>query len=227
MTDPHSLIDKHPGIWRANRHPSGRDRFETGHTPLDNALNGGISTSGLVRICSASAIGEVSVFSRVLQAHRQHKLVMFINAPGRLQGDWLTQRQLCCEQVFQLSTPNDQEALWAAEQCLKSASCHAVLLWCSAIHPKQARRLHVAATSNDALIFLYMPETAKHTALPVSLDLQLNPTEEGLCVRIKKQLGGWPVDDIRFAFSYVPTNAPISRIMETDNTDTGVLRTVS
>src|SRR5690606_36276985 len=62
-------------------------------------------------------------------------------------------------------------ALWAFEQCLRSAACAAVLGWPLQADPQALRRLQVAADSGDCLGFAF--RDAKHAANPSPAALRL------------------------------------------------------
>src|SRR5690606_33644414 len=47
----------------------------------------------------------------------------------------------------------ERDALWAAEQCLRSGSCAAVLCWPQRINARGMRRLHLPAATGESLAF--------------------------------------------------------------------------
>ncbi|GGW85261.1 translesion DNA synthesis-associated protein ImuA [Alteromonas halophila] len=208
-----SLIDNHPHIWRAGQRQASQLRLSTQHPALDEALSGGLIADGAVRIVSQTGIGELSMLTSVLAQFREHKLCVFINPPGILQPAWLASASIQSERVYQVAPTDNDAALWAAEQCLKSSACHCVLVWSHSISPKQARRLQVAASHNNALVVLYMPPRCRRVSLPVSQDLSLQPAQGGLSVNIIKQAQGWPVEDVFVSLAHVPDNQPITRAM--------------
>ena len=56
--------------------------------------------------------------------------------------------------------PNSvKEALWAAEQCLKSGACSAVLFWCQSLEVHQVRRFQVAAEAGSCVHFFLIGQT--------------------------------------------------------------------
>lgn len=231
-----SVLNKHPHIWRARDQKQSETKFSLGFACLDKALNGGVASTGLVRISSLTGVGELSLFKQVICQHRTHKLVVFINPPGLLQSPWLENLGLKAQQVLVVKTSAEQESLWAAEQCLKSTACHCVVLWSNAINQKEARRLQVAATHNDALCLLYTPpqqqapslnysKTSLHgglqtstpsqndSSLPITLDIALLGTPHALSVNIRKQRHGWPKDNIVISHRWTPDNHAIKWAM--------------
>ncbi|MGB0568252.1 MAG: recombinase RecA, partial [Alteromonas macleodii] len=81
-----SVLNNHPHIWRARDQRQSETKFSLGFPRLDKALNGGVASTGLVRISSLTGMGELSLFKQVICQHRTHKLVVFINPPGLLQS---------------------------------------------------------------------------------------------------------------------------------------------
>jgi hypothetical protein len=72
-----------------------------------------------------------------------------------------------------------KDALWAAEQCLRSGSCGAVLCWPVHADDKALRRLQVAAESGQTLAFACRPQAAAVNASPAALRLiiELRPPQ--------------------------------------------------
>jgi protein ImuA len=86
------------------------------------------------------------------------------------------------------------EALWAAEQAIKSRV--AVLTWLPEARPEQIRRLQVSALSSDAPAFLMRPERASQQSSAAPLRLAVKPGEGwALDVHLLKRRGpaheGW------------------------------------
>lgn len=245
-----SVLNNHPHIWRAREQKQSETKFSLGFPRLDKALNGGVASTGLVRISSLTGVGELSLFKRVICQHRTHKLVVFINPPGLLQSPWLENLGLKSQQVLVVKTRTEQESLWAAEQCLKSTACHCVVLWNNTITPKEARRLQVAATHNDALCLLYTPppqlasqssypEASRNSdlqgsmskqsdnSLPITLDISLQGKAHAVSVNIRKQRHGWPIDNIVISHTWTPDNHAIKWAMAHNTLSKQALHSVS
>lgn len=231
MSKSLSELNNHPHIWRAREQGQNETKFSFGFTPLDNALNGGVASTGLVRVSSLIGIGELSLFKRVLCRQRTHKMVVFINPPGLLQTPWLENLGLKSTQVLVVNTTSSQESLWAAEQCLKSSACHCVILWHNTITAKAARRLQVAATHNDALCLLYSTPVSnwcnEAQSLPIVLDLALQMQQHHLSIRVHKQRHGWPVDNITLSYNWTPDNHAIKWAMQRNKLTDHALHSVS
>ncbi|MBK9495086.1 MAG: hypothetical protein BWZ07_00760 [Alphaproteobacteria bacterium ADurb.BinA280] len=90
---------------------------------------------------------------------------------------------------------SDRQALWAAEQCLRSGACRAVVCWPQWADDRALRRLQVAAESGQCPGFLFRSIQAAHNPSPAALRLQLHvrPAE----VQVLKCRGGWAGQRLR------------------------------
>jgi protein ImuA len=93
-----------------------------------------------------------------------------------------------------VSAATPAQALWAAEQAIKSRV--AVLAWLPEARPEQIRRLQVNALSSDAPAFLVRPERAGQQSSAAPLRLVVQPGDGwGLNVHLLKRRGpaheGW------------------------------------
>ncbi|WP_414829192.1 recombinase RecA [Alteromonas sp. H39] len=211
MAESLTSLEKHPLIWRGNQTPSALSRLSTGHAILDKHLLGGLPCAGLVRVQATVGVGELSLLKGALLSGRRHKLRVFINAPGDVHAPWLHHGGFDDIQTLQITPANDEEALWSAEQCLKSGVCHSVILWISRLHSRQARRLQIAASDNDCLCLIYQHSHIV-SGLPILLDLKVRPHKQGLCVDIIKIQGGKPVDNLILPLKHTPDNSVILRL---------------
>lgn len=85
----------------------------------------------------------------------------------------------------------ERQALWAAEQCLRSGSCAAVLCWSRTGDDRALRRLQVAADTGRAVGFLFrdrkFADNPSPAALRVEVAAQPTPT-----LRVRKCRGAHP-----------------------------------
>jgi hypothetical protein len=93
--------------------------------------------------------------------------------------------------VLLVHARDDDEALWAAEQALGSASCEIVLAWADRAADRQLRRLQLAAEAHGLPGILFRPPaTARHPS-PAMLRLQLSAGPDAR-LEIIKSRGGRP-----------------------------------
>ncbi|MNP10752.1 SOS cell division inhibitor [compost metagenome] len=81
-----------------------------------------------------------------------------------------------------------RDALWAAEQCLRSGSCGAVLCWPRQADDRALRRLQVAAETGQTLAFAHRPLREAVNPSPAALRLALEARPRQL--RVLKCRGG-------------------------------------
>lgn len=81
-----------------------------------------------------------------------------------------------------------RDALWAAEQCLRSGSCGAVLCWPQQADDRALRRLQVAAETGQTLAFAYRPLREAVNPSPAALRLAIDAQPAQL--RVLKCRGG-------------------------------------
>ena len=91
-------------------------------------------------------------------------------------------------QIIRTKTPRD--ALWAAEQCLRSGACNAVLCWPQQADDRALRRLQVAAETGQALGFAFRSLKAAVNPSPAALRIALDAAPRQL--RVLKCRGGIP-----------------------------------
>lgn len=172
------------------------DSRPTGLEVLDKKLGGGLPASGVIDVQSLQGIGELRLLLPLLaepELHRQEqpRLCSFIAPPAEFNAEALIGLGLSVTHLLVIKPKKPSEALWAAEQCLKSGACRAVLLWQKSMSLHQARRLQLASQEGRAQLFLMRAANAK--PLPVSLSLRLSAQARGLNISIPKRRGGWPV----------------------------------
>ena len=81
------------------------------------------------------------------------------------------------------------DALWAAEQVLRSGSCGALLFWPGHARGETLRRLHLAAQSGETLFFMLRPLAAAQDSSPAPLRLSLRPAAGGIEIGVVKRRG--------------------------------------
>lgn len=93
------------------------------------------------------------------------------------------------QQLVMVKASGDQ-ALWAAEQCLRSGCFGAVLCWPHKIGDRALRRIQVAAETGETLAFAYRSLSEAANPSPAALRLAIDAAPGQ--VRILKCRGGKP-----------------------------------
>ena len=195
-----SELTQLPGVWRGGElEHSSHPAIATGHAALDAELPGGGWPSGTLTevLHDAAGIGEVSFLAGVLaRASEGQRLVAWINAPHLPYAPSLAQAGLPLERCLVVKPRNREDALWAAEQSLKSGACGAVLLWLpqevrGRRHDEYAwlRRLQMSAEAGRSMAVFYRPGAAEKVSTPAHLRVALAREEGVLKVRIPKRRG--------------------------------------
>lgn len=178
-------------VWKGQPAPLPPSAQPTGHAALDAALpTGGWPEAALSELLiPVDGVGELQLLwpalARLSQAGERIVLVAppYIPFAPAWQAAGIELRQL---QVVEAGSPRD--ALWAAEQCLRSGSCGAVLCWPLAADDRALRRLQVAAESGRTLAFAIRPLTAARNPSPAALRIAIDARPAQL--RVLKCRGG-------------------------------------
>lgn len=179
-------------VWKGAGQQAAVARHPTGHAQLDTLLpGGGWPESSLSEILlSAPGSGELQLLwptlSRLTRAQERVVLVappLVPYAHAWLQAGvdlhWLV-----------LIEAQAQEALWTAEQCLRSGSCGAVLCWPERIDDRGLRRLQLAAATGQTLGFVCRSLYEAANPSPAALRLAVDAWPRQ--VRVLKSRGALP-----------------------------------
>jgi protein ImuA len=118
-----------------------------------------------------------------------NKSVILIQPPQTPQALALASMGIGPSQVVWIKSKVSADALWAAEQTLRSGCCGAVLLWLPHVRQESLRRLHLAAQSGSALFYVLRPIAAAQDASPSPLRLSLRPAAGGVNIEFVKRRG--------------------------------------
>jgi hypothetical protein len=188
-----SLADLPPRlVWRGAGLASAAPALATGFPDLDAGLpGGGWPTGALTEILSRSeGIGELGLLLPALAAlTTTGKRVVWLAPPHVPYAPALAAAGIDLTQLVVIRAPGRRDALWAAEQVLRAASCHALLAWLPRARYPELRRLAVAAGSGCAFVALWRGAEAALESTPACLRLALEPADGALAVRILKRRG--------------------------------------
>ncbi|HZV65522.1 MAG TPA: translesion DNA synthesis-associated protein ImuA [Telluria sp.] len=181
----------HPSLWRASQLARASTRcIDTGHPVLSAQLpGGGWPTGTLVDLMPQQAgIGELRLLRPALASVARRRIVL-VQPPHPPQALALAALGLAPSQLLWIRSARTADALWAAEQVLRSGSCGALLLWQQHARGETLRRLHLAAQSGDTLFFMLRPLAAARDASPAPLRLGLRPAVGGIEIEFIKRRG--------------------------------------
>jgi hypothetical protein len=167
----------------------------TGFAALDAQLpGGGWPVGGLAELlCPTEGIGELQIVLPALAAltgagHR----VAWLAPPYLPYAPALRAAGVRLSGLTVVRAPGRRDALWAAEQALRSGAFHALLLWLPRASYAELRRLAVAAQAGPGFALAFRPPEAGCESSPAVLRLALEPAAEAAghpAVRILKRRG--------------------------------------
>ena len=178
-------------IWKGLQSTTQGSTTSTGYPQLDKQLDGGFPTHGVIEVESQQGIGELRLLTPYLAQQKSQKLAIFINPPGKLCAEFFNGQNIPLENILVIQPQRDLDALWAAEQCLKSGACHSVLLWGADLEIHQTKRLQAASETGKCLQFHFKATSHNQLSLPVSLSMKLSSHAQGLKVEVTKRKGSW------------------------------------
>ncbi|MFS1881418.1 translesion DNA synthesis-associated protein ImuA [Vibrio splendidus] len=178
-------------IWTGLQSTAQGSTTSTGYPQLDKQLDGGFPTHGVIEVESQQGIGELRLLTPYLAQQNSQKLAIFINPPGKICAEFFSNQGIELENILVIQPQRDRDALWAAEQCLKSGACHSVLLWGADLEIHQTKRLQAASETGKCLQFHFKATSHNQLSLPVSLSMKLSSHAQGLKVEVTKRKGSW------------------------------------
>lgn len=180
----------HPSLWRASQLAQSVGRcVDTGYVPLSNQLAGGGWPVGTLTelMVQQPGVGEIRLLAPALRTIAA-KDIIFLQPPHAPQIAAFQALGLPSSALYWLKSKNTADALWAAEQVLRTG-CGALLFWNTHIRPESLRRLHLAAQAGESLFFLFRPLAVAQDASPSPLRLSLRPAHGGINIGFVKRKG--------------------------------------
>jgi len=193
---PVSLADllRHPAIWRVGDvRPVLRTGVATGYPALDQELpEAGWPIGALTELLAHAGSGEFSLVTPALRTTTaQGKHVALIAPPYLPYARALEAKGLALNRLLIIDV-DGLDALWAAEQALRSGACGMVVLWAVRGRSPDYRtlqRLHGAAAHGATACVLYRGPDARTAPSPAPLRLALHARDGRLAVEIVKRRG--------------------------------------
>ena len=100
-------------------------------------------------------------------------VVVLVGPPHHPFGPGLAGRGLQPQALLSVDTQTPLECLWATEQALQCADVSAVLAWLPQARSDQLRRLQMAASQHQCLLFVMRPAQVRTQASPAVLRLEV------------------------------------------------------
>jgi protein ImuA len=195
------LEQLHPSLWRASQLARSRARcVDTGHPALSNQLPGGGWPTGTLvdLLVQQPGIGEMRLIAPAL-AKVADRRVVFLTPPHAPQALALAALGIPPASTIWMRADRVADALWAAEQVLRSGGCGALLFWpgqgstsstrIQHVRADSLRRLHLAAQQGETLFFNMRPLAAEVDASPAPLRLSVRPAPGGINIGFVKRQG--------------------------------------
>jgi cell division inhibitor SulA/protein ImuA len=165
----------------------------TGHARLDMELPGGGWPRGALMeiVHDGSGLGEVSLLLGALGAVAQEgRAIAWINPPHLPYAPALASAGVPLDACLVVRPASAEDALWSADQALRSGACGAALFWL----PEKTdyawlRRLQMAAESGRTLAVLFRPTSALALATPAHLRVLVSSHGAQLLVSLPKRRG--------------------------------------
>ncbi len=169
------ILQRHP-VWLGRGPQLAAPAVPTGFPALDGELPGGGWPRGALTeiLGSQEGIGELALLLPALGALTwAGKRVIWLAPPHLPYAPALAAAGVNLAQLAVVRAPGRRDALWAAEQALRSGSCHALLGWLRRSSYDDLRRLAVAAEGSSAFVALFRPREAAAESSPACLRLAL------------------------------------------------------
>ena len=164
------------GVWMADAlAPLDAAVSPTGHAALDAQLPGaGWPLGALVELLQATSASSLwPLMLPALARQAQTGRVALIQAPHEPYVPALVAAGVPWAQALWITPSTPAQAAWAAEQALRCQDVGAVVAWLPRANAGDLRRLHQAAASTGALLFVVRPAQAAQAASPARVRLRV------------------------------------------------------
>ncbi|MBX3715744.1 MAG: translesion DNA synthesis-associated protein ImuA [Burkholderiales bacterium] len=183
-----------PGVWRAGEvdraAPAG---IPSGHPRLDLELPGGGWPRGALTeiLHDGTGLGEVSLLLPALKAVAQEgRAIAWVNPPHLPYAPALSLAGVPLEACLVVRPASAEDALWSADQALRSGACGAALFWLPGkTDYAWLRRLQMAAESGRTLAVLFRPASDAVHATPAHLRVVVSQGEGLARITLPKRRG--------------------------------------
>jgi protein ImuA len=181
----------HPALWLASQLARSAARcVDTGYAALSAQLPGGGWPTGVQvdLLLQQPGIGELRLLRPALVNLAKRRIVL-LQPPHAPQSLALAGLGVPLSQLLWVRSGRGADALWAAEQILRSGSCSVLLFWQNHVRTESLRRLHLAAQHGETLFCVLRPLACAQDASPAVLRLALRPALGGIDIGFVKRRG--------------------------------------
>src|SRR5258706_86576 len=168
MSALETILQRHP-VWRGGSLAKNVAALPTGFPCLDAELpGGGWPRQGLTELLTDEVgIGELELVLPALAALTSAgNRSVWIGPPHVPYAPALAAAGLDLTHLLIVTPASSRDALWAAEQALRSGGCHALAAWLRKPRYAELQRLAVAAEASHAVAFLFRPLAPAAAASP-------------------------------------------------------------
>jgi len=190
------LVLQHPAIWRGDQYAKvAVESIPSGFAELDAQLpGGGWPRAALTELLiSQRGIGELHLLMPALaRLSREEKWLVLVAPPYLPYAPGFEALGVNLSRLIVVQTRSNGESLWAAERCLRSGTCAAVIAWPGAGSERALRRLQTAAEEGKGLGVVFGPvrNAAHPSAAPLRIQLVAGRDKLELQI-LKRRGGGW------------------------------------
>ncbi|NII10950.1 translesion DNA synthesis-associated protein ImuA [Oleiagrimonas sp. C23AA] len=163
-------------VWKGKTAANGTGSHQpTGWPALDSVLPGGGWPDAALSevLLPVDGVGELRLLAPALARLSQTTRPIAVVAPPYVPcvAGW-QQLGIAMQQV-EIIQAQGSDALWAAEQCLRSGSCSAVLAWPQQVDDRVLRKLQVAAGTGQAQAWVFRDRHCLRQPSPAALRVEL------------------------------------------------------
>jgi hypothetical protein len=183
---------------------------DTGYPALSAELPGGGWPIGTLvdLMVEKPGIGELRLLRPVMLT--SVKPIALLEPPHEPNGLGFSYWGVDINKVTRIRAPRTSDALWSAEQILKSNAFGILLFWQKHMRHESLRRLHLAAQESETLFFMIRPNDNGVSSSPAPLRLAIKSgTSDGTAIDFMKRRG--PARDEPLILQLDPTPALIGR----------------
>ena len=190
-------LKRNGALWQGRRAvpPAGRV-LASGWPVLDELLGGGWPRAALAEVLSDAHQGLSLLLPAMAGLGGDTRWITWVAPPHVPYAPALAARGIRVDRLLLIRDVSDDQALWAAEQALKSGASSMLLAWPGqtggrGLNTARLRRLQLAAEQGDCTAVLFRPLRAGAEGSSAALRLRVRPAPLGLEVEVLKRRGSW------------------------------------